>query len=50
MLKTKFVYQAIQRFVARIFHNVHEGIKVTTARSHGLIIRTHQFEAEVPKK
>ncbi|GLJ11807.1 hypothetical protein SUGI_0177540 [Cryptomeria japonica] len=38
----------LAQFAAEIFHDVHEEMMATAARSHGLIIRIQQLEAEVP--
>lgn len=38
----------LAEFAAEIFHDLHEEVMATASRSHGLIVRVQQLEAEFP--
>ncbi|KAG0468166.1 hypothetical protein HPP92_017494 [Vanilla planifolia] len=38
----------LAEFAAEVFHDLHEEVLATSARSHGLILRVQQLEAEFP--
>ncbi|KAL4572452.1 hypothetical protein LXL04_019229 [Taraxacum kok-saghyz] len=38
----------LAEFAAEIFHELHEEVAATAARSHGLLVRAQQLEVEIP--
>lgn len=48
MLSHYWLLLIFSRFAAEIFHDLHEEVMATASRSHGLIVRVQQLEAEFP--